>query len=60
MPHEVEVTVRQQVSDCFRDRSQECVGRLFPVHTSHTNVLRLVYRKRRVTLSLCQESVERY
>jgi hypothetical protein len=38
MPDEVEITIRQQVGDGFRDRSQERLDRLFAVDTSHTNV----------------------
>src|SRR5258708_7752801 len=59
MPDEVEVTIRQQVCDRFRDRSQERLDRLFAVDTSHTNVPRVVCRKHRMTRSVRQESVER-
>jgi NAD(P)-dependent dehydrogenase (short-subunit alcohol dehydrogenase family) len=59
MPDEVEVTIRQQVCDRFRDRSQKRLNRLFAVDTSHMNVPRVVCRKRRMTRSVRQESVER-
>jgi hypothetical protein len=59
MPDEVEITIRQQVCDGFRDRSQECFDRLFAVDTNHTNAPCVVCRKHRMTRSAGQESVER-
>jgi hypothetical protein len=59
MPDEVEVTISQQVCDCFRDRSQERLDRLFAIDTSDTSLSRVVCGKRRMTRSVRQESVER-
>src|SRR5437879_4548920 len=59
MPDEVEVSICQQVCDCFSDRSQKCLDRLFAVNASLTNVLRVVCRKRRMIRSNLQKSVER-
>src|SRR6266852_3660998 len=58
MPDEVEVTIREQVCDGFRDRSQERLDRLFAVDTSHPKVPGVVCRKHRMTRSVRQESVE--
>ena len=49
MPDEVEVTTRQQVCDCFRDRSQERLDCLFTVDTSHLNIPSVVGHKRGMT-----------
>ena len=59
VPDEVEITIRQQVGDRFRDRSQECIDRLFAVDTSHTDAIRVVCRKYHMTWSGRQESIER-
>ena len=59
MPDEVEVAIRQQVCDRFRDWSQELFDRLFAVDASHTNAPLVVRRKRRITWSIPQESIER-
>jgi len=58
MPDELEITIRQQVGDRFRVRSQECLNGLFAVHASHTNVIRVVCPKYYTTWSGRQESVE--
>ena len=59
MPDELEITLRQEVGDRFRDRSQESLNRLFAVDTSHTNIPRDVCRKHCMTRRVRQESVER-
>ena len=59
MPDELEITLRQQVGDRFRDRSQEFLNRFFAVDTGHSNIPRVVCRKDCMTRSVRQESVER-
>jgi hypothetical protein len=59
MPDELEIPIRDQVCDHLRDGSQERLDRLFAVDARHTNARRVRPRKRHLTRSVLQKSVER-